>query len=71
MASTHKRVCHMHFEDDDKKALSDLKARFPGAAYHQITDNFQQDALFIFREDWSKLDQIKLHLAGTPFQIKV
>ena len=71
VASTHKGVCHMFFEEDEAKALSDLKARFPGAAYHQITDKFQQDALFIFQEDWSRLDQIKLHLAGTPFQIKV
>ncbi|MEJ2754515.1 MAG: bifunctional helix-turn-helix domain-containing protein/methylated-DNA--[protein]-cysteine S-methyltransferase [Gammaproteobacteria bacterium] len=71
VASTHKGVCHMFFEEDKDKALSNLKAQFPGATYHQITDKFQQDALFIFREDWSRLDQIKLHLAGTPFQIKV
>ena len=25
----------------------------------------------IFQEDWKQLDQIKLHLAGTPFQLKV
>lgn len=71
VASTHKGVCHMFFVEDETKALSDLKSRFPGAAYHQITDKFQQDALFIFQEDWNNLDQIKLHLAGTPFQIKV
>lgn len=71
VASTHKGVCHMFFVEDESKALFDLKSRFPSAAYHQITDKFQQDALFIFQEDWSNLDQIKLHLAGTPFQIKV
>jgi AraC family transcriptional regulator of adaptative response/methylated-DNA-[protein]-cysteine methyltransferase len=71
VASTHKGVCHMFFEDNEDKALNDLKARFPAATFHQITDKFQQDALFIFQKDWKQLDQIKLHLAGTPFQLKV
>ena len=31
----------------------------------------QQEALKMFREDWSDLSRIKLHLKGTPFQIKV
>ncbi|MCI5050670.1 MAG: methylated-DNA--[protein]-cysteine S-methyltransferase [Rickettsiales bacterium] len=71
VASTHKGVCHMFFEEDEDKALHDLQARFPNASFHQITDKFQQDALFIFQKDWKQLEQIKLHLAGTPFQLKV
>ena len=71
VASTSKGVCHMFFEDNEVRALADLEKRFPNAVYHQITDRFQQDALFIFQEDWKQLNQIKLHLAGTPFQIKV
>jgi AraC family transcriptional regulator of adaptative response/methylated-DNA-[protein]-cysteine methyltransferase len=31
----------------------------------------QQNALFIFQNDWSKLPEIKLHLKGTDFQLKV
>ena len=27
--------------------------------------------MFIFQNDWSKLNQIKLHLKGTDFQLKV
>lgn len=27
--------------------------------------------MFIFQNDWSKLQQIKLHLKGTEFQLKV
>ncbi len=71
VASTHKGVCHMFFEEDEPTALNDLHKRFPNASFHQITDKFQQDALFIFQEDWKQLNQIKLHLAGTPFQLKV
>ncbi|MNT75939.1 Methylated-DNA--protein-cysteine methyltransferase [compost metagenome] len=31
----------------------------------------QQNALYIFSHDWSKLNQVKLHLKGTEFQLKV
>jgi AraC family transcriptional regulator of adaptative response/methylated-DNA-[protein]-cysteine methyltransferase len=34
-------------------------------------DRPQQNALFIFTKDWEKLNQIKLHLKGTDFQLKV
>jgi AraC family transcriptional regulator, regulatory protein of adaptative response / methylated-DNA-[protein]-cysteine methyltransferase len=71
VASTPKGVCHMSFEEDENKALLDLKKTFPHAKYHQVTDKFQQDALFIFKKDWKHLDKIKLHLTGTPFQLKV
>jgi len=36
-----------------------------------MVDLIQQNALYIFTHDWSKLHQIKLHLKGTDFQIKV
>jgi len=71
VASTAKGVCHLFFEDDETRALNGLNHRFPNARFQQMTDRFQQDALFIFRKDWQRLDQIKLHLAGTPFQLKV
>lgn len=34
-------------------------------------DKVQQNALYIFTHDWSKIDQIKLHIKGTVFQLKV
>ncbi|MBL1278315.1 MAG: methylated-DNA--[protein]-cysteine S-methyltransferase [Ectothiorhodospiraceae bacterium] len=71
VASTAKGICHMFFEEDEPQALSDLEFRFPNAQYHQVVDTFQQNALFIFQKDWKKLDQIKLHLKGTDFQLKV
>lgn len=70
-ASTSRGVCHLYFEENEQQALLDLTKRFPNARYHQLVDKFQQDALFIFQEDWDQLDQIKLHLNGTPFQLKV
>ena len=71
VASTEKGVCHITFEDDEALALSGLMTRFPKAQYHQRSERFQQDALHIFQNDWQQLDQIKLHLKGTEFQLKV
>lgn len=61
----------MAFFANEGHALNHLKSRFPKSYYKRVADKIQQDALFIFQHDWSKLNQIKLHLNGTPFQIKV
>lgn len=71
VASTTKGICHLFFEEDEEQALSGLKSRFPNAIYRQVMDQSQQDALFIFQKDWRQLNQIKLHLSGTSFQLKV
>lgn len=71
VASTEKGICHMAFADDEEGAFLFLKQRFPKAAFKQVVDFVQQNALYIFTHDWTKLDQVKLHLKGTPFQLKV
>jgi AraC family transcriptional regulator, regulatory protein of adaptative response / methylated-DNA-[protein]-cysteine methyltransferase len=70
IASTEKGICHISFVQEFSE-LSDLTSRFPAAMFEQKTDLHQQEALKMFRDDWSDLDKIKLHLKGTPFQIKV
>jgi len=71
VASTSKGICHLAFADDEDAALNVLKLKFPNATYRQVVDMVQQNAMFIFTHDWSKLNQIKLHLKGTDFQLKV
>lgn len=71
VASTSKGICHLAFADDEKKALAELKNLFPNATFRQVVDSLQQNALFIFTQDWKKLSTIKLHLKGTAFQLKV
>jgi AraC family transcriptional regulator of adaptative response/methylated-DNA-[protein]-cysteine methyltransferase len=72
VASTDRGICHMVFVGEDHEAAFDgLFQRFPNAKFTQIVDSIQQNALFIFGQDWSKLGQIKLHLKGTQFQLKV
>ena len=71
VASTVKGICHMAFADDEKQALHSLQQMFPNAVYHQMVDLCQQNVLYIFAHDWTRLNQIKLHLKGTEFQLKV
>jgi len=72
VASTPKGICYMAFADgSDDEAFLELQAHFPNAAYNHFLDSIQQNAIFIFTQDWSKLSEIKLHLKGTAFQLKV
>jgi AraC family transcriptional regulator of adaptative response/methylated-DNA-[protein]-cysteine methyltransferase len=71
VASTTKGICYMAFADDEKEELKKLQQHFPNAQYRQMLDMIQQNALYIFTHDWSKLHQVKLHLKGTDFQLKV
>lgn len=71
VASTPKGICYMAFADDEQQALIDLQHHFSKAHFKQMLDIIQQNALYIFTHDWSKLHQIKLHLRGTDFQLKV
>jgi AraC family transcriptional regulator of adaptative response/methylated-DNA-[protein]-cysteine methyltransferase len=71
VAATPKGICHLAFAEDEKQAFATLQQRFPKAAYHQMVDMIQQSALHVFRQDWNKPQQVKLHVKGTPFQLKV
>lgn len=72
VASTDKGICHMAFADgSNEEALGRLKNSFPNAAYNHFLDMKQQNALFVFTQDWSRLHDIKLHLKGTDFQLKI
>lgn len=71
VASTPKGVCYMAFNESENEAFVDLNNKFPNATFNRMLDLVQQNALFIFQNDWSNLPDIKLHLKGTDFQLKV
>lgn len=71
VASTSKGICYIAFEQNHKKALYDLKIKFPKAEFQHKSTLLQQNALLVFNNDWTDLPQIKLHLKGTDFQLKV
>ena len=71
VASTAKGICCLEFTDDPADSLARLMRKFPHAQFVQAEDEWQRKALSIFTQDWSKLEEIKLHLKGTDFQLKV
>lgn len=71
VASAVKGICYLAFYNDEQIALENLIKNFPKAQLIPGRDEMQENALSFFFRDWSKLRNIKLHLKGTPFQIKV
>jgi AraC family transcriptional regulator of adaptative response/methylated-DNA-[protein]-cysteine methyltransferase len=71
VASTARGVCHLSFADSKQAALAGLRQQFPRAELNHVADTFQSQALEIFRDRWSQLDEIRLHLRASPFQLKV
>lgn len=71
VASTSNGICHLTFIENEAEGLKQLKEIFPNANYTQIVNAMHENALLIFSMDWSQLKQIKLHLKGTDFQLKV
>ena len=71
IASTNKGICQLAFVNEEIIGIENLKYLFPKASLVQKTDLIQQDALQFFTGDWNDLKKIKLHLKGTPFQLKV
>lgn len=71
IASTTKGICYMAFEEDEVWAFDLLKQHFPNSILQQGCDDMQQQALSIFQKDGTQLQEIKLHLKGTDFQLRV
>ncbi|WP_278493850.1 methylated-DNA--[protein]-cysteine S-methyltransferase [Acinetobacter gyllenbergii] len=71
IASTHKGICALSFVENRADALQQLTAQFPQAVIIEQIDAFQHSALALFQKEQPQLAEIKLHLKGTEFQLKV
>lgn len=71
VASTDKGICWLEFADENGESLARLRKKFPHARYTQARDERQQAVLSIFTRNWDNLEEIKLHLKGTDFQLQV
>jgi AraC family transcriptional regulator of adaptative response/methylated-DNA-[protein]-cysteine methyltransferase len=71
IASTPKGICYMAFADNQKNAFQTLEKQFPKAIFQLQPGIFQEQALLVFNQEWSKINKINLHLKGTEFQLKV
>jgi AraC family transcriptional regulator, regulatory protein of adaptative response / methylated-DNA-[protein]-cysteine methyltransferase len=71
IASTSKGICYLSFFEDKNLAIEHMKAYFSKATFFEKIENEHKNALKIFSADWSQTNEIKLHLKGTDFQLKV
>lgn len=70
IGSTNKGICYMAFVQERQQGLHAMKQAFPLATYQEVQQQLHRDALAIFSKA-ENLPHIKLHLKGTPFQLKV
>ncbi|MBC7390282.1 MAG: methylated-DNA--[protein]-cysteine S-methyltransferase [Opitutaceae bacterium] len=71
IASTEKGICYLTFYEDGTEALNCLQNQFPNAFFILQQNEIQLNALRIFNAKPENINQIKLHLKGTDFQLKV
>ena len=73
MASTGRGICAISFVDDegDDPVMRALAQRFPHADFQPGTDTHQRAALSWFAADGETRKSVRLHLHGSPFQLKV
>jgi len=71
IANTHKGICYLAFAKNVGQALSGLQGAFPAATLIEEQDPRQKPAIQWLSSGEMPLAEIKLHLKGTSFQLKV
>jgi AraC family transcriptional regulator of adaptative response/methylated-DNA-[protein]-cysteine methyltransferase len=70
-ASTEKGICHLMFHEAEEEALEYLRSKFPSAHLKKEVKHEHLKALTLFHENGDNPEELKLHLKGTDFQLKV
>jgi AraC family transcriptional regulator, regulatory protein of adaptative response / methylated-DNA-[protein]-cysteine methyltransferase len=71
VAATQKGICHIAFYEDEKLAILHLQKSFTKASYAQKENPRFKNVRNLFINNFNEWHQIKLHLKGTDFQLKV
>jgi len=71
VASTDKGICQLSFIESKSSALRSLKEQWHHASIKEGSDEHQEKVKQFFSRNFSSPGKIKLHLKGTPFQLKV
>lgn len=71
VASTGKGICNLLFVNERESGLKNLHTAWPDATITEGKDGNIESMEKGFINDWQNLDQIKLHVQGTDFQLKV
>lgn len=69
-ASTQIGLCHLAFCDDQTLALQQLYTQYPHAHYRPLDSTFQHSVVELLSAA-NQPQQLKLHLKGSAFQLKV
>lgn len=70
-ASTGKGICYLAFVDNEEVVLDDLTGSFPNAKFFRRFSMYIEAVQQFFKGEKDALTHLKLHLQGTPFQLKV
>lgn len=71
LASTTKGLCFMQFIDNKEKGIDLLENYFSNAQFLEKETPFHVKAKSIYSNNWDDISELKLHLKGTEFQLKV
>jgi AraC family transcriptional regulator, regulatory protein of adaptative response / methylated-DNA-[protein]-cysteine methyltransferase len=71
VASTTRGICFLAFSDDDEKQLQVLKQMFAKAVFLHEDNEMHAAVLPFFNGIGKNCPLVKLHVKGTPFQLKV
>ena len=71
IGATAKGICHIAFSEQEQTSMDELRLLFPNAELKARDVEMHQAVSRFFNANWQELPQIKLHLKGTPFQLKV
>lgn len=70
-AATEKGVCFLAFDGNEENVLDELFRQFPNAEFRRQTSLYFLKIRKIFELEGDGIFRLKLHLRGTPFQLKV
>ena len=71
LASTARGICHLSFPSNVDAAVQELHRRFSNARFAQGNHRAHEAVWRVLRGQYDDIGEIKLHLRGTPFQLKV
>ncbi|WP_437922334.1 bifunctional transcriptional activator/DNA repair enzyme AdaA [Sphingobacterium sp. LRF_L2] len=71
IASTEKGICYVAFDNEEQGSLQELIKKFPNALFSEEERQEHRSVLSFFEKNWSNIQEVKLHLRGTDFQLKV
>ena len=71
VASTLKGICHIAFIEDQEIGIQHLFKCFPKANFIYSEEEIHLKVKNIFSDNYNNIGKLKLHLKGTPFQLKV